>query len=117
MDTHVTTVISQCRIVMIKIFDVKMKQGCVIGLKNCHGKGDRMKIKVNHPNGSVGILYGKSSMVIYDEYGHQVMRIRFRNIITEKEAYDFLEKLPEMRKEFLEKMDHALLYGKDGERE
>lgn len=76
-----------------------------------------MKIKVNHPNGSVGILYGKSSMVIYDEYGHQVMRIRFRNIITEKEAYDFLEKLPEMRKEFLKKMDHALLYGKDGEQD
>lgn len=73
-----------------------------------------MKIKVNHPNGSIGILYGKSSMVIYDEYGHQVMCIRFRNIITEKEAYDFLEKLPEMRKEFLKKMDHALLYGKDG---
>lgn len=76
-----------------------------------------MKIKVNHPNGSVGILYGKSSMVIYDEYGHQVMRIRFRNIITEKEAYDFLEKLPEMRKELLKKMDHALLYGKDGEQD
>ena len=25
--------------------------------------------------------------------------------------------IDEMRKEFLEKMDHALLYGKDGERE
>ena len=37
------TVILPCRIVMIKAFAVKTKQGCVIGLKNCHGKGDSMK--------------------------------------------------------------------------
>lgn len=74
----------------------------------------RMKTKVRHPNGYSGILYGKSSLAIYDDHGIELIHTGYRTINTEKELYDFLEKLPEMLKEFLKKMNHDLLYGKDG---
>lgn len=76
-----------------------------------------MKIKVHHPNGYSGILYGKSSLAIYDDHGIEIIHTGYRTINTEKELYDVLEKFPEVLKEFLKKMDHDLLYGKDGERE
>ena len=73
--------------------------------------------KVHHPNGYSGILYGKSSLAIYDDHGIEIIHTGYRTINTEKELYDVLEKFPEVLKEFLKKMDHDLLYGKDGERE
>lgn len=74
-----------------------------------------MTIKVHHPNGYAGILYGKSSLAIYDDHGIEIIHTGHRTINTEKELYDVLEKLPEILKEFLKKMNHDLLYGKDGE--
>lgn len=76
-----------------------------------------MAIKVHHPNGYAGILYGKSSLAIFDDHGFEIIHTGYRTINTEKELYDVLEKLPEILKEFLKKMDHDLMYGKDGERE
>lgn len=78
---------------------------------------NEMKIKVRHPNGYSGILYGKSSLAIYDDHGIELIHTGYRTINTEKELYDVLEKLPEVSKVFLKKMNHYLLYGKDGERE
>ena len=78
---------------------------------------NEMRIKVRHPNGYSGILYGKSSLEIYDDHGIEIIHTGYRTINTEKELYDVLEKVPEMMKEFLKKMNHDLLYGKDGERE
>ena len=78
---------------------------------------NEMKIKVRHPNGYSGILYGKSSLAIYDNHGIEVIHTGYRTINTEKELYDVLEKFPEIMKEFLKKMDHDLLYGKDGEQD
>lgn len=56
-----------------------------------------MTIKAKHPNGYFGILYGKSSMAIYDEFGHQILHTGFRNINTEKELYAVLENAPKLK--------------------
>ena len=52
-------------------------------------------VKVKHPNGYTGILYGKSSMVIHDPDGHEVMHTGFRNIHTKEQLYDYLGRFPE----------------------
>lgn len=51
-------------------------------------------IKVEHPNGYMGILYGKSSMSIYDEDGHEILHSGSRNINTKAELYELLEGMP-----------------------
>lgn len=51
-------------------------------------------IKVEHPNGYMGILYGKSSMSIYDEDGHEILHTGIRNINTKAELYELLEGMP-----------------------
>lgn len=51
-------------------------------------------IKVEHPNGYMGILYGKSSMSIYDEEGHEILHTGSRNINTKEELYELLEGMP-----------------------
>lgn len=51
-------------------------------------------IKVEHPNGYLGILYGKSSMSIYDEDGHEILHTGSRNVNTEAELYELLEGMP-----------------------
>lgn len=53
-------------------------------------------IKVDHQNGFSGVLYGESSMSIYDKDGHEVIHTGSRNINTEKELRDLLERLPEL---------------------
>lgn len=53
-----------------------------------------MLIKVEHPNGYMGILYGKSSMSIYDKDGHECLHTGSRNLQTESELYELLEDLP-----------------------
>ena len=53
-----------------------------------------MLIKVEHPNGYMGILYGKSSMTIYDKDGHEILHTGLRNPNTEEELYEVLEDMP-----------------------
>lgn len=57
-----------------------------------------MTIKVTHPNGYVGVLYGRSSMAIYDKRGHEVMHTGFRNINTDIELYAVLDQVPGIKK-------------------
>lgn len=52
-------------------------------------------IKVEHPNGYLGILYGESSMSIYDESGHEVLHTGNRNVNTEAELNELLEGMPD----------------------
>lgn len=47
-------------------------------------------IKVEHPNGYAGVLYGEKSMAVYDPNGHEVMHTGFRNIHTREQLYDYL---------------------------
>lgn len=54
-----------------------------------------MRVKVEHPNGYLGILYGKSSMSVYDEDGHEVLHTGNRNVNTEAELYELLEGMQE----------------------
>lgn len=54
-------------------------------------------IKVEHPNGYLGILYGISSMSIYDEDGHEVLHTGSRNVQTETELYEVLEGMPNLK--------------------
>lgn len=54
-------------------------------------------IKVEHPNGYLGILYGESSMVIYDENGHKCLHTGSRNVQTEAELYELLEGMPNLK--------------------
>lgn len=54
-------------------------------------------IKVEHPNGYLGVLYSKSSMVIFDEDGHEVLHTGSRNIQTETELYEVLEGMPNLK--------------------
>lgn len=51
-------------------------------------------IKVEHPNGFLGILYGESSMSIYDEDGHEILHTGSRNINTKEGLYELLEGMP-----------------------
>lgn len=55
-------------------------------------------IKVEHPNGYTGVLYGKSSMSIKDQEGREVLHTGSRNINTEAELYQHLEEFPEFMK-------------------
>lgn len=57
-----------------------------------------MGVKVEHPNGYSGILYGESSMSIYDKDGHEVMHTGFRTPQTEEELYEVLETMPKFVK-------------------
>lgn len=54
-----------------------------------------MIVKVKHPNGYFGILYGRGSMSVYDELGHRVLHTGYRIVNTEQELYAVLEKMPE----------------------
>ena len=54
-------------------------------------------IRVEHPNGYSGVLYGKSSMIIYGPGGTECLHTGFRNkdIKTETDLYEQLEDMPE----------------------
>lgn len=54
-------------------------------------------IKAEHPNGYMGILYGESSMSIYDEDGHEILHTGSRNIDTKAELYELLEGMPNLK--------------------
>lgn len=66
-------------------------------------------IKVEHPNGFLGILYGKSSMNIYDEDGHEILHTGSRNIDTEEQLYELLEGM----QKFVEVMADIVLEDED----
>ena len=53
------------------------------------------EIKVTHPNGYTGVLYGESSLSIFDLEGKECMHTGFRNANTEKELYELLEDYPD----------------------
>ena len=55
-------------------------------------------IKVEHPNGYFGILYGISSMRIFDKDGREVLHTGSRTIHTKEELYERLEEFPEFRR-------------------
>ena len=65
------------------------------------------EIKVKHPNGYSGILYGKRSMVIFYD-NEEVLHTRFRNINTKEELYDNLEKMPEFMKMLDDSIDEII---------
>lgn len=55
----------------------------------------RKSITFNHPNGYSAVLYGKSSMSIFFG-GKAVSHTGFRNVNTEAEVMELLEKIPEL---------------------
>lgn len=55
----------------------------------------KKSITFNHPNGYSSVLYGKSSMSIYFG-GKEVSHTGFRNVNTEAEVMELLEKIPEL---------------------
>lgn len=63
-------------------------------------------IKVEHPNGYSGTLYGKRSMSIYKD-GREVLHTGFRNenIKTADDLYEVLETQPELMKILNAKID------------
>ncbi|HCC04022.1 MAG TPA: hypothetical protein DEP51_04100 [Clostridiales bacterium] len=65
------------------------------------------EIKVKHPNGYSGILYGKRSMVIFYN-NEEVLHTGFRNINTKEELYDNLEKMPEFMKMLDDSIDEII---------
>ena len=65
------------------------------------------EIKVKHPNGYSGMLYGKRSMVIFYN-NEEVLHTGFRNINTKEELYDNLEKMPEFMKMLDDSIDEII---------
>lgn len=65
------------------------------------------EIKVEHPNGYSGILYGKKSMVIFHN-NKEVLHTGFRNINTREELYQNLEKMPEFMKMLDDSIDEII---------
>lgn len=47
------------------------------------------------PNGYTGVIYGKSSLAIFNEQGHEVMHTGFRAIHTMEELKDNVDRFPE----------------------
>jgi hypothetical protein len=60
-------------------------------------------IKYTSDNGYTGVLYGRSSMSIYDPEGHECLHTGFRNINTYEELVETVNEQPEFMKA-LEKM-------------
>ena len=65
------------------------------------------EIKVEHPNGYSGILYGKRSMAIFYN-NKEVLHTGFRNINTKEELYQHLEKMPEFMKMLDDSIDEII---------
>ena len=69
-------------------------------------------IKVEHPNGYSGVLYGKRSMSIFKD-GREVLHTGFRNknIQTADDLYNILEEQPKLMEILDAKIDE--LYNDD----
>ena len=63
-------------------------------------------IKVKHPNGYVGTLYGKSSLSISKD-GKEVFHTGYRRVETKEEVYQMLGEMP-MFLEILESLEGKL---------
>lgn len=59
-------------------------------------------IKYTSDNGYTGILYGESSMSIYNPEGREVMHTGFRNVNTMEELIAAVEGYPEFIKFMVE---------------
>jgi hypothetical protein len=55
-------------------------------------------IKYTSENGYTGVLYGRSSMSIYDPEGHECLHTGFRNINTYEELVETVNEQPEFMK-------------------
>lgn len=55
-------------------------------------------IKYTSKNGYTGVLYGRSSLAIYNKDGKEVMHTGFRNINTYEELVEEVESFPEFMK-------------------
>ena len=53
------------------------------------------RIKYRSPNGYTGVLYGKSSMAIYDPQGREVLHTGFRAVNTREELKALVDRQPE----------------------
>ena len=63
---------------------------------------------IKHANGYSAKLYGKSSMVIFDEDGNQVSHTGYRNVNTESEVMDLLEGYPELMRKLKENLSDIM---------
>lgn len=72
--------------------------------KEKHGR-----IEYVSENGYTGVLYGKSSFVIYDSIGRMVFHTGFRNINTYDELVKQVEAYPEFRKLLLDMKDEEVI--------
>ena len=55
-------------------------------------------IKYTSENGYTGVLYGESSLSIYDKNGNECMHTGFRSINTYEELIECVEEYPLFRK-------------------
>ena len=62
------------------------------------------RIEYTSDNGYRGILYGVSSMVIYDEHGKEIMHTAFRTPNTLDELKEIVDTMPE----FIETLDRMM---------
>lgn len=53
-----------------------------------------MKIEYKSDNGYTGVLYGESSLSVYDESGKEVMHTGSRNINTYEELKEHIDGFP-----------------------
>lgn len=51
-------------------------------------------IKYESDNGYMGVLYGKSSLAIYDKTGNEVFHTGFRTINTQEELKNQVDEFP-----------------------
>jgi hypothetical protein len=58
-----------------------------------------MNIKVKHPNGYEGLLYGEHSVVVFKD-GKEVLHSGSTLLKTKEELYKLLEEMPETMKRF-----------------
>lgn len=70
------------------------------------------KIKVKHPNGYSGILYGKHSLVVLKD-NQEVLHTGSRLINTKEELYDYLEEIPNLLKTLDESFDKLMEESED----
>lgn len=60
-----------------------------------------MVIKYKSENGYSGMIYGESSMRIFDSTNKEVLHTGFRTINTEEELKEFVDDFPNKRKDLL----------------
>ena len=65
-------------------------------------------IKYTSNNGYTGVLYGQSSLAIYDKTGKEVMHTGSRSINSYDELVDMVEDYPKFRQMLLEHLDELM---------